>query len=202
MKTLDALASLSTVAIHQKKEWGEIVTGFETRNRYEIADGSSGRTILMAAEEARSLLARWFLKAHRPFTMHLLTVDGDEFLTVERPFRFYFHEAEILDAEGTVLGRIKRQFTLLRRKYVIEDGEGREVCELFGPILHPWTFQILVDGREIGKITKKWSGLLKEGFTDADTFGMELPAELDSNTKAVFLGAVFLIDFVHFEGRQ
>ena len=38
-------------------------------------------------------------------------------------------------------------------------------------------------------------------MTDADNFGVELPADLDASVKAVFLGAVFLVDFVHFEGR-
>ena len=38
-----------------------------------------------------------------------------------------------------------------------------------------------------------------EGFTDADNFGVSFPAEWDKNVKALFLSAVFLIDFVHFE---
>jgi hypothetical protein len=81
------------------------------------------------------------------------------------------------------------------------NSSGEEVYQLFGPILHPWTFQIRNDGGEYGKITKKWSGLLKEGFTDADNFGMIFPAEWDTKLKALFLGAVFLIDFVHFENK-
>lgn len=52
-----------------------------------------------------------------------------------------------------------------------------------------------------GKITKKWSGLLKEGFTDADNFGVTFPNDWPNEQKALFLGAVFLIDFVHFEDK-
>ena len=40
-----------------------------------------------------------------------------------------------------------------------------------------------------------------EGFTDADNFGVMFPAEWDVRLKALFLGAVFLIDFVHFENK-
>lgn len=57
------------------------------------------------------------------------------------------------------------------------------------------------DEVECGKITKKWSGLLKEGFTDADNFGVVFPREWDIGLKAFFLGSVFLIDFVHFENK-
>ena len=81
------------------------------------------------------------------------------------------------------------------------DSQGQELFELFGPILHPWTFQIMRDGVEYGKITKRWSGLLKEAFTDADKFGVEFPADWDVTVKAVLLAAVFLIDFVHFENK-
>ena len=43
---------------------------------------------------------------------------------------------------------------------------------------------------------------LKESFTDADNFGVAFPANIDVNHKAILLGAVFLIDFVHFESKQ
>ena len=33
-------------------------------------------------------------------------------------------------------------------------------------------------------------------------FGITFPTELDLNMKGLLLGAVFLIDFVHFERRQ
>ena len=39
----------------------------------------------------------------------------------------------------------------------------------------------------------------KESFTDADNFGITFPKGIDLSQKAVLLGAVFLIDFVHFE---
>ena len=42
---------------------------------------------------------------------------------------------------------------------------------------------------------------MKEGVTDADNFGVMFPADWDVESKALFLGAVFLIDFVHFENK-
>ena len=74
-----------------------------------------------------------------------------------------------------------------------------EIFQLYGPILHPWTFIIRIGDREVGKITKKWSGLLKEAFTKADNFGITFPTGVDLIRKSLLLGAVFLIDFVHFE---
>ncbi len=99
------------------------------------------------------------------------------------------------------MGSIQRRFSVLRRIYSVSDASGQEMFQLFGPILHPWTFEIRKNGMEYGKITKKWSGLLKEGFTDADNFGVSFPTGGDINVKSLVLGAVFLIDFVHFENK-
>jgi hypothetical protein len=55
---------------------------------------------------------------------------------------------------------------------------------------------------EIGKITKKWSGLLKETFSDADNFGIQFPRNCDVKLKAILMGALFLIDMLYFETRR
>lgn len=197
---MERLSSISGLVVNQQKEWGEILTGFETKNRYTISD-VSGNRLFLAVEEAGSMLLRWFLKALRPFTIAVLAEDGQVALRVMRPFRFYFHRAEVVDSQGQSLGVIERRFSILRRIYSVLNSSGEEVFQMFGPILHPWTFQIRDGEVEYGKITKKWSGLLKEGITDADNFGVMFPAEWDVKLKALFLGAVFLIDFVHFENK-
>jgi len=198
---LENLAQANSLIIRQQKEWGEILTGFETKNKYEVLDHFSN-PLLEAHEEggsALTMITRLFLKALRPFTMHLFSPQGAGLFKLVRPFRFYFHELDVSQSNGALLGKIKRRFALLRRIYSVVDRNGNEIFELFGPLLHPWTFQIKKGGQELGKITKKWSGLVKESFTDADNFGITFPNGIDLSQKAVLLGAVFLIDFIHFE---
>jgi hypothetical protein len=198
------LADANAIIIRQQKEWGEILTGFETRNKYSVMD-IYGNPLFEAEEQGGSLsalLSRFLLTALRPFTIDLFSTDGYGLFTLKRPFRFYFHELGIYKSGGALLGKVQRRFAVVRRIYSVQDRHGKELFELFGPFLHPWTFEIYKDGRELGKITKKWSGLLKESFTDADNFGITFPKELDVNQKAILLGAVFLIDFVHFEKKN
>lgn len=197
----DPLAEATGLMIKQKKEWGEILTGFETKNRYEVTDLTSNP--MMDAEEqggsAMETLTRFFLKSLRPFKINLITPQGNILYQLNRPFRFYFHELEIKRADNTYLGSVKRKFSIMRRIYTVCDHSGNEIFELFGPLLHPWTFHIKRGLQELGQITKKWSGLAKESFTDADNFGILFPANINPDQKAILLGAVFLIDFVHFE---
>ncbi len=197
---MDHLARIDSLAIQQVKEWGEILTGFETRNRYRVMD-ESGADVLYVGEEGGSLLGRLFLKALRPFTLRVFAGE-DTALILRRPFRFFFHHMDVLDDANRLLGSITREFAIFRRVYTVRDMDGREQFTLFGPVLRPWTFQVMRDGREIGAIRKKWSGLMKEAFTDADTFGVTFPDDADAAAKAVLLGAVFLIDFVHFENTS
>ena len=132
---MERLVSMSGLVVSQQKEWGEILTGFEAKNKYAISD-LSGNRLYLAAESGGSILLRWFLKALRPFTIAVLTEDGQTVLRVTRPFRLYFHRAEVIDAQGRSLGVIQRRFSLLRRIYSVLGTSGQEVFQLFGPLLH------------------------------------------------------------------
>lgn len=60
-------------------------------------------------------------------------------------------------------------------------------------ILFIWQVTTPDESNHVGTISKQWSGLAKEIFTDADNFGVSFPMDLDIKTKATVLGAVFLI---------
>ncbi len=65
---LENFAQANSLVIRQQKEWGEILTGFETKNRYDVMDLNSN-PLIEALEEGDSALAtitRLFLKAYAP----------------------------------------------------------------------------------------------------------------------------------------
>lgn len=192
------------ILVRQKREVGEILTGFETRNRYEIDLGVQGMPALLAVEGGSGVgrfLLRQFAGRARPFTIEITDRSGAVVLQVKRPWRWFFARAEILDGAGRPLGAIQQRFAFFRRLYTIERTGGGPIAELVGPFFKPWTFEVVIGGQKRGKVAKKWSGLLTEAFTNADHFGLELSPELDEGLRALCLGATFLIDFVHFERR-
>ncbi|WP_373046657.1 phospholipid scramblase-related protein [Vulgatibacter sp.] len=199
--TLPALSGVTQLRVRQKRELAEVFTGWETRNRYEIED-ETGAPILYAGETGGGVgaffLRQWF-GGKRPFTIEVKDRGGATVLTVKRPWRWFFARAEIHDAQGRLLGAIQQKWAIFSRKYVIEGPTGAVGAELFGPFFKPWTFELKVHGRVVGKIAKRWSGMLKEAFTDADNFGLELAPSVDDRLRPLCLGATFLIDFVHFE---
>lgn len=195
------MESVSGLAVSQIKEWGEILSGFEGRNSYVVSD-DRGNELFYAVEETGSVVARIFLKAYRPFSIYVVDAGGEILLRIERPFRFYFHTAKIFDGSGKLVGSLERKFSILQRIYSVLSPNGKQLFELLGSVFHPWTFKILEDGRERGMIQKKWTGLLKEGFTDADNFGVTFPSDWPVELKTLALGTVLLIDFFHFENKS
>jgi len=196
------------LSVRQRKRWLEILTSFDARNTYAVYD-QDGQPVLNVEEQGKgfgNFLKRVFLGAFRPFTSHVEDLAGQrQLLTLRRPFRFYFHRLEVRDVDGNLLGAIQRRWTWFRRKYTVEGAEGQEVATLFGPLLRPWTFKILLPGdakQEVGLLQKKWSGLAKELFTEADNFWITLDGVQDAGLRALLFSATVLIDVVHFERKN
>jgi hypothetical protein len=198
------LAAEDRLSVKQQVERLEAWTGIETANAYAVKS-DTGNVLFHAVEESGSVkdfFIRNWLESARPFTMRLETLHGETALMLRRPFRFFFWEIEVLDVLGRRVGLVQRQFAVLNSLYTVTGRNPTERYEIFGPLFRPWTFKIRRQGQECGLISKKWSGLAKEVFTDADSFGIEFPKGISAELKAVFLGAVFLIDFAHFEDNN
>lgn len=107
---------------------------------------------------------------------------------------------EVSSPPGTIIGLIEQKWSIFKPSFDIKNASGDVVLQIEGPfctmsICGNVEFKVLTaDGtREIGKISKQWSGLAREMFTDADIFGITFPMDLDVRIKAVLLGACFLI---------
>jgi uncharacterized protein YxjI len=195
-------AAYHRLSVRQRKRWWEILLSFEMRNAYDVYDQSQQPALHVQelGTGVGAFFKRIFLGPLRPFRAQVsdpATRQG--VLALHRPFRFIFHRLEVTTAEGVKVGAIQRRWSWLRRIYVIEDAHGRVVADLFGPILRPWTFELRVDQQVQGIISKRWGGLLKEMFTDADNFGVDLARVPDPQLRALAFAATVLIDVVHFE---
>jgi len=186
--------------IEQQVEWLETFTEFETENRYAILDRYGNE--LFFAEERSSFWGRIFLPTQRPLDIEVFNNYGNLIMTIEKPFRFFIPEINIYDENNQPIGNIKKKFWAIRRIFFVHDSSGKEIYKIVGPIFHPWTFKILKNGNEVGKISKKWSGLGKEMFTDADTFNIEFPGNATDKEKKILTGATFLIDYIYFENNN
>jgi uncharacterized protein YxjI len=193
----DLFEGSPTVTVSQKKEWLEILTDFERRNRFSI-DLEEREGALLAHEEG-STWARFFLGSMRPYTLLIETPQKKPVLRLHAPFRFIHREIQVMDALSKPLGRVRKRFTFPHTRYDVYDGNGRHLFEIARGFVHIWTFTVRRDGQDVAVISKRWSGIGREVFTDADRFQLQFQQVVDPTERKILLGALFLIDFQHFE---
>ncbi len=187
--------------IKQIKEPLEIFSGFETKNKYEINLGDLNSR-LFAAETGKGWIKRNFLGSLRPFEITIKDNQNQELAKIKRPFRFYFHEAHISTVGENKLGSFKRLFSLFYKTYDVYDGNGNIIWTIKGPIWRPWTFRVYKGNSICANILKEWSGMLKEAFSDADNFRIELNEEFEISKILLLISAVLFVDFIHFEKKK
>ncbi|MCC6752286.1 MAG: scramblase [Deltaproteobacteria bacterium] len=195
-------AAYQKLTVRQRKRWSEILFSLEMKNSYDVFDdhGVAVLRVRELGEGVGSLLRRLLLGPFRPFSAQVSDLGTEEVvLELKRPFRFVFHRLEVRAADGELLGAIQKRWSWVRRIYDLQDAQGQVVGQLFGPVWKPWTFEIRQGNEVQGVICKRWSGLLKEAFSDADNFGVDLANLSDPSLKTLAFAATVLVDVVHFE---
>jgi uncharacterized protein YxjI len=199
-----SLEGMNRILVKQVHELGEWI-GFETRNKYQITD-EKGHPIGFAAEQQKGILGfllRQYLGHWRTFEVHFFTPDRRIALVGRHPFRWFFERIELWDADGSSLGAIQKRFALFSKKFDVEDARGGVLLQVSSPIWRVWTFVFLRRGREAARVTKKWSGLLSEAFTDKDHFLIEFKdAEMETTERRLVMASAVFIDLLYFERHR
>ncbi len=202
-RNVPILSQHNQVLVRQRHELAEWF-GFETRNKYEVLT-TSGQTLAFAAEQGKGILGlivRQMLGHWRTFELHFFTTDRQEFMRAVHPFRWYFEELVVDDAQGRKLGRIVKRFSILSKKFVVMNAMDQVIMDVSSPIWKIWTFPFTRQGREVAVVKKKWTGLLAEAFTDKDTFSIEIQdAGLNEDIRRLLLASALYIDIMFFEKK-
>jgi hypothetical protein len=81
---------------------------------------------------------------------------------------------EVTAPPGNIIGYVSQEWSICVPKFRVEDASGESVLRIEGPVCTfgvcgDVEFQVLSnDGSvQVGKITKQWSGLIREAFTDS-----------------------------------
>lgn len=208
---LEYLTQVDQLLVKQKIEIFEMVTGMETANKYKVKN-SMGQDIYKA-EEHSDFCSRQCCGPLRKFNMSITDNMNRNVISIDRPLKCGnfccpccgLQQVTVTSPiTGETLGFIKQTWSIFPR-FDIQDANGTTILKIEGPLCTisccaDVAFQVLTgDGNEIGGITKQWSGIGREAFTDADNFGVKFPLDLDVKVKATLLAAVFLIDFMYFE---
>ncbi|KAG8511412.1 Phospholipid scramblase family member 5, partial [Galemys pyrenaicus] len=175
---------LDLIIIHQQVELLEMILGTETSNKYEIKN-SLGQRIYFAVEES-ICFNRTFCSTLRSCTLKITDNLG--------------RELEIQAPPGTTVGYVAQKWDPFLPKFTIQNANKEDILKIVGPCatcgcFGDVDFEVMTINEKltIGKISKYWSGFVNDVFTNADNFGIHVPADLDVTVKAAMIGACFLL---------
>ena len=202
-KLAETLVAHDRVKLRQVRELAEWI-GFETRNKYELLD-SNDNVLGHAAEQQKGLLGfllRQWLGHWRRFDIYVFNTDRAVALKLTHPFRWFFQRLEVRDGNGVLIGAIQQRFSILSKKFDVEDARGKVRYEVSSPIWKLWTFTFRKHGRDVAEVQKRWSGLISEMFTDRDNFLLSMHGEnLDGEDRLLILAASLFVDLQYFERK-
>lgn len=201
-----ALTTGSQLVVKQKRELTEVFLGFETRNKYLVFDqtGAPCGSIVEQGSGVGAFLKRMFFRSHRSFVVHVADANGKVLLEFSRPFFFFFSDIVVRVPNGPTLGTAHRRFGLLYKNYELRDANGQTFAKIRSFVFKIWTFAVRDEqGNEVARISKKWTGLLKEYFTDSDNFMIEFGTKhWSAAQRAVIFATAISIDFDFFENNN
>lgn len=147
-----------------------------------------------------ALLGRMVWKSHRGLRMRIGSGDRD-LLRLERPRYWFLATLRITDADGSPIAEFRERFVIGTRVFEICDPAGRQIGVVRGSWWRPWTFEVWYgNGPDpIARIEKRWAGVMRELFTEAQTFALFLPGDGDVALGRLVLAAGVMADCSYFD---
>ena len=184
----------------------ERVAVIRTTDAYDILDPETSRPLAEAVEEPGTLIAllRFVLnKNWMPTTVVVREPSsGKVFFTLHRGSFLFSARVEVRDAEGRMVGYFKSKVLTITGGLKVFDANDRIWAEVRGG--RRWFFDYhfrTTTGEDIAHVSKKLdgvAGVLKELFTSADTFLVDVSDQFGNHepAKMLSLGAAIAVDMV------
>lgn len=166
----------------------------ELTNEYRILD-EAGEEIGAIRQEgqtkARKVLR--FLTSVDQFLTHRLAVydrEGAKVLELVRPAKFLKSTLQVTGPDGGLLGKIVQENVVGRKRFRLEGPAGEVLGSIEGESWVSWDFALRdAEGTEVGRVTKQWAGILREGFTTADHYLVKISPSVSPELRPLLVAA-------------
>ena len=192
LKSIKDILSRPIVILERQIEYGNLIFGFEQRNRYTLSDpDASPLGYLLERERSLSqVILRQITRLHRPFIVDFFDINNNFLFTLQRNFSFINSKVKVWNQNDDnvtlpynyLVGVSEQRWHPWRRKYdlfaqdglVINQHQGPRQLNQFGYIDAPFlSFDFPVKdehGKIIGSVDRNWVGLGRELFTDTGVY--------------------------------
>ncbi len=182
----------------------EKVNFLKFENAYTVYNdkGENIGAVKQKLNSSEKVLRLFLSKGMLPFHLEIRNANNGLEASISRGWTFLMSKIVIKDANGMPIGSIKQKFKLFKPTFTIVDRGERVIGRISGD-WRAWNFIISdAHGKQIGAISKKWAGAMKELFTSADKYNVIInPDFSDKDSKIVILSSAITIDMVLKESK-
>jgi uncharacterized protein YxjI len=172
---------------------------FKFANVYNIFNetGEKIGAVKQSLSFGQKVLTLLIGKPALPFKLEIVNNDEEVQAVISRGWTFFMSKIVVSDRDGNELASIKQKFKLFKPTFRILDTSGDLIAEIKGD-WKAWSFNIKDSNEvEVGTISKKWGGAMREIFTNADKYNVHIdPNYTQSKHKVAILSAAITIDMV------
>jgi Scramblase len=180
----------------------EQVTMIKTTDTYDIIDPDTEKQIGQAKEVPGMLVAglRWIIdKNWMPTRIEIRDRKDNLIFYMRRGWYMFRAKVRVYNADDELIGWFRSKFLSIAGAFQVYDKNDELFAQVKGG--RRWFFDYHLktpDGIEIGSVTKKFGGVLKELFTSSDTFLVTVgdDFEEDNVAKILVLAAALVVDMV------
>ncbi|MCF6462229.1 LURP-one-related/scramblase family protein [Clostridium sp. Cult1] len=120
--------------------------------------------------------------------LNIYDLNGRELIYIEQQLLRFLPEYHIY-RDGSLIGKIKKEFTFFKPKFYIESSYGDLTID--GDVFHH-DFNILKNGQPVAWINKKW-------ISFSDTYSVDI---LDEEDQPFILSIVIVLDQIFYDGNR
>lgn len=177
----------------------EKVSFLKFENSYKLFNdkGAEIGSIRQKLTVGQKLLRLLLNKSMLPFRLEIKDLDDNLQTSLSRGWTFFMSKILIEDSNGLNIGYIKQKFTFFKPTFQIYNSSDQLVSVITGD-WKAWEFKINDSfENQIGTISKKWAGAMKEIFTTADKYNVNINSNYENQSnKIAILSSAITIDMV------
>jgi len=161
---------------------------FKIFNHYEIFDSDNRK--LGYVQETKDFLK----KLTRRFEVNIF--DGEKkIIVLKKPFSIIRPRIHIHDVNGVLLGTFVKKLISFRPRFFLNDANERHLGKLEGDFIG-WNYSLNDEsGNMVAEISKKFSGVLREVFTTADSYKIHFNHHKSIDDRLA-LAVPFMVDLL------
>jgi uncharacterized protein YxjI len=171
----------------------------ELTNQYSIRDAEGNELGYIQQEgqsKARKVLR--FVSDIDQFLTHRLAVydsTNNKLLQLTRPAKIFKSRLTVEDGSGRKVGEIVQDNVFGKIRFDLVSAEGQKLGQIRAENWRAWDFSIVDQTEtEVGRIDKKFVGLAKAVFTNADNYVVDISPQLQGDLRLLALAAATAVD--------